>query len=34
MVPPAEANIQHQFKLIITFENKQTVELLTTVNLI
>lgn len=34
MVPPAEANIQHQFKLIITFENKPNVELLTTVNLI
>ncbi len=34
MVSPSEANIQHQFKLIITFENKPTVELLTTVNLI
>lgn len=34
MIPPAEANIEHQFKLIITFENKPTVELITTVNLI
>jgi len=34
MVSPAEANVQHQFKLIITFENKPTVELQTTVNLI
>jgi len=34
MVPPSEVNVQHQFKLIITFENKPTVELLTTVNLI
>jgi|SRR5690606_11637755 len=34
MVPPAEANIQHQFKVVITFENRLPVELLTTVNLI
>jgi len=34
MIPPSEDNIQHQFKLIITFENKPTVELQTTVNLI
>jgi hypothetical protein len=34
MIPPSEVNVQHQFKLIITFENKPTVELLTTVNLI
>jgi hypothetical protein len=34
MVPPAEANVQHQFKVVITFENKQPIELLTTVNLI
>jgi|SRR5690554_6152546 len=34
MIPPAEANVQHQFKLIITFENKQPVELVTAVNLI
>lgn len=34
MVSPAEANVQHQFKVVITFENKPAVELLTTVNLI
>ena len=34
MVPPSETNIQHQFKVVITFENKQPVELITTVNLI
>lgn len=34
MIQPSEDNVQHQFKLIITFENKPTVELLTTVNLI
>ena len=34
MTPPSENNVQHQFKLIITFENKPTIELLTTVNLI
>lgn len=34
MNPPSEGNIQHQFKLIITFENKPAVELLTAVNLI
>lgn len=34
MVSPSDGNIEHQFKLIITFENKPTVELLTTVNLI
>lgn len=34
MVPPSETNIQHQFKVVITFENKQTVELIATVNLI
>lgn len=34
MTPPSENNVQHQFKLIITFENKPNVELLTTVNLI
>ena len=34
MTLPSENNVQHQFKLIITFENKQPVELITTVNLI
>lgn len=34
MVPPLESNVQHQFKIVITFENRPTVELVTTVNLI
>lgn len=34
MVAPSDSNIEHEFKLIITFENKPTVELQTTVNLI
>lgn len=34
MVSPSESNVQHQFKIVITFENRPTVELITTVNLI
>ncbi len=34
MVPPSETNIQHQFKVVITFENKPPIELVTSVNLI
>lgn len=34
MIQPLETNVQHQFKVVITFENKQPVELITTVNLI
>ncbi|MBA5791650.1 DUF5034 domain-containing protein [Flavobacterium sp. xlx-214] len=33
MVPPTNVNTEHQFKVIILFENKPNVELLTTVNL-
>ena len=31
MVSPSEGNIEHQFKIIISFENKPSEELVTTV---
>lgn len=31
---PSDENVQHQFRVIITFENKPAVELITTINLI
>lgn len=33
MVPPSQVATEHQFKMIISFENKPNVELVTTVNL-
>lgn len=34
MVPPTNIGVIHQFKVIITFENKPTIELVTAINLI